>query len=65
MRFVSLQTKAACGVEGDSDEECVRGAGGNLRAGLCQGGQQGWRRHLGGASPLQAGVGHQKNPVLE
>lgn len=59
MRCVSLQTEASCRVEGDSDEECVRGAGGNLRPGLRQGGQQGRRRHLGGAAPLQTGVGQE------
>lgn len=57
VRCVSLQAEASCGVEGHSDEECVRRDRGNLRARLHQGGQQGWRRHLGGAAPLQTGVG--------
>lgn len=52
MRHVSLQTAASGGVEGGSGEERVRGVGGNLRTGLRQGGQQGRRRHLGGAAPL-------------
>ena len=51
------QTEASGGVEGDSDKERVRRSDGNLRAGLREGGQQGRRRHLGGAAPLQAGVG--------
>lgn len=62
MRCVSLQAEASRGVEGYSDEERVRRGRGNLRAGLHQGGQQGWRRHLGGAAPLQTGVGHPPKP---
>lgn len=57
---LSLQTEASCRVESISDEERVWGGGWNLRAGLCQGGQQGWRRHLGGVAPLQTGVGQAK-----
>lgn len=53
---VSFQTEAAGRVESDSDEEHVRGVGGNFRSGLHQGSQQGWRGHLGGAASLQAGV---------
>lgn len=55
---VSLQTEASCRMESNSDEECVRWGGRNLWTGLRQRGQQGWRWHLGGAAPLQAGVGH-------
>ena len=51
------QTEAPLRVESDSAEERVWRDGGDLRAGLHQGGQQGWRGHLGGAAPLQAGVG--------
>lgn len=56
MICVSLQTEAAGRVESNSDEERVRGAGGNFWSGLRQGSQQGWREHLGGAASLQAGV---------
>lgn len=57
MKCASLQTEASCGVEGESEEERIRGAGRDLGAGLRQGGQQGWRWHLGGAAPVQTGVG--------
>lgn len=62
---VFLQTEASCRVESHSDEECVRGRGGNLRARLRQGGQQGRRRHMGGAASLQTGVGRAKHQVFE
>lgn len=64
MKCATLQTEASRGVEGESVEERLRGAGRDLRAGLRQGGQQGWRRHLGGAAPLQTGVGHPKIKYL-
>lgn len=48
-------------MESDSVKERVRGTRGNLWTGLCQRGQQGWRRHLGGAAPLQTGVSQQKH----
>lgn len=56
MICISFQTEATGRVESNSDEERVRGGGGNFRSGLRQGSQQGWRGHLGGAASLQAGV---------
>lgn len=61
---VSLQTEASCRVESSSGEERFRGGGRNLRAGLRQGGQQGWRWHLGGSPSLQTGVGHPTHEVV-
>ena len=52
----SLQTEASGGVEGHTAEERVWIAGGDLGSGLRQGGEPGWRGHLGGATPLQTGV---------
>lgn len=56
-RCVSLQTEAYCRVESKPGEECVWGSVWDLRAGLRQGGQPGWRRHLGGAALVQTRVG--------
>lgn len=64
VRCGSSQAEASCGVEGSSDKECVWRGWGNLRAGLHHGGQQGWGRHLGGAAPLQTGVGHPTKQFL-
>ena len=43
-------------MEGHTAEERVRISGGDLGSRLRQGGEPGWRGHLGGATPLQTGV---------